>query len=166
MSLIPTIDELRPTTPYAVGDSFAEVDEPEVGFAERVCEVVVEVAGQPDAVTYREPMRVCPHWTPAEIAEAHHALTAIDPLAYVAVAVRYRHLGIPVVLVTASIGVTGGGGARRYEERIEGFPELVVECHQRALSTMQGPMRRLLLDVANRKLAETLADLERRAGRQ
>lgn len=161
---IPEADELRP--PHDIGDHFAAVDEPEPGFGNRFCDVVVDIAGQGEALTDRKPLEPSHLWSPEEMAEAHHALTAIDVNAFCAASVRYRHLGIPIVLVTASIGVPGTGASRRYEERIEGWPELIIECHYRALPIMQSAMRRLLVDVANRKLAEVLADLERRAGRQ
>lgn len=167
MGIIDQLAELDFHPPHTPGDSFSEIDEQAPGFANKFCEVRVEVIGQLEPQIDVRPLKTSPHWALTEVAEVEHALVNIDAHAYVCASVRYCHMGIPFVMVAASVGAPGLGGLRRYEERTaDGWPELIIECHYRALPTMQGLMRRLLVDVASLKLSEVLADLERRAGRQ
>jgi len=151
----------QPLPPGQVGDVFANAEEPSPGFAGRYYTVAWEIAGREGAITDRRPLEITTSWTHEEMIAMYQALAVVDEKAFISVSVRYRHMGIPIVLCTASMGVPDRGAPRRYEERDDdGWPALVIECHQRALEALQGPGRKMMEELARKNLTELLEDLK------
>ena len=154
-------EQLEIAPPGHEGDVFANAEVPAPGFAGRYYNVSWEISGREGAITERRPLEITNLWTHAEMVAVHQALSVIDELAYLSVCVRYRHMGIPIVCCTASVGVPDRGAPRRYEERdSDGWPALVIECHQRALEALQGPGRRMMEELARKCLNDLLEDLK------
>ena len=154
-------DQEQLAPPGHESDVFANAEVPAPGFAGRYYNVSWEIAGRAGAITDRKPLEMTTSWTHEDMVAVYQAIAVVDEEALISVSVRYRHMGIPIVLCTASMGVPDRGAARRYEERDDdGWPALIIECHQRALEPLQGPGRKMMEELARKNLTELLEDLK------
>lgn len=153
--------------PQQDGDEFANAELPPPGFAGRYYNIVWEIAGRASAVTERKPLEISVNWTHDEMVAVHQALSVTDEQAFVSVSVRYRHLGVPIINCTASMGVPERGAARRYEERDDdGWPSFIIECHHRALEALQGPGKKLMTELATKGMADMLEQMKQLEARR
>ena len=156
-------EQLQVPPPQEEGDIFANAEVPAPGFAGRYFNISWQLCNQESATTERMPLEMSTGWTHEEMTAMYQALAVVDELAYIAVSIRYRYLGIPIIICTASMGTPDRGAPRRYEERDEdGWPALIIECHQRALETLQGPGRKLMEELAKKWMTDLLQELKHR----
>ena len=156
-------DQLQVPLPYEAGDIFTNAEVPAPGFAGRYYTISWQLCNQESATTDRLPLEMSTSLTHDEMTALHQALAVVDELAHIAVSIRYRYLGIPIIICTASMGTPDRGAARRYEERDDdGWPALIIECHQRALDALKGPGRKLMEELARKNMTDLLEELKHR----
>lgn len=155
--------DLYQPPPQEEGDIFANAEVPAPGFAGRYYNISWQLCNQESATSDRLPLEMSTSWTHEEMTAMYQALAVVDELAYIAVSIRYRYLGIPIIMCTASMGTPDRGAPRKYEERdSDGWPALVIECHQRALEPLKGPGRKLMEELAKKYMTDLLDELKHR----
>ena len=148
-----------PQIPHQPGDTFEEAAEEPKGFGGRHWFYQYEVAGQGSQHSGQKSLPLDSLLTRQELVDLDYSLQMVDPAASLYAGRRYKHLGVVVVTVGASIGHAGSGAVRLAHHEPDGFIAFSVESNHQAFAVLSTTGKKAIDNLADQALAEVLAHL-------